>query len=214
MWLLALLAAAPPPLVVAPPPLPVAPVPPRVAVPATGPPSLAALVSNEDYPPEALRNEQQGTVAVTLAIDATGRVSRCRVTESSGFVSLDRATCRLLSARARFSPARDAAGRAVPDTYPQRIRWTISEAYDPALDSAQRDWMRCLAEAARPLVRTIGLDEAVADRSFPRCTAEEAKLLALLPPPVAIPPDPAPTPSAAARATVRPALLDLIAAMR
>ena len=60
-----------------------------------------------------------------LMLDPTGRVSACTVVESSGSASLDKATCTILSSRARFEPARDANGRAVQDTYTQKIVWQL-----------------------------------------------------------------------------------------
>jgi TonB family protein len=77
---------------------------------------LRTLFSADDYPIEAQRNGEEGTVRAELAIDRQGRVSGCTIVNGSGHVSLDNATCRILQSRARFTPARDASGRPVPDT--------------------------------------------------------------------------------------------------
>src|SRR5438067_4698751 len=98
--------------------------------------SLASLISTEDYPPLALRNEEQGIVAVRLDVGRDGAVSACTITGSSGSASLDSATCRVLQLRARFTPARDAKGRAVPDTFTQRIAWLIEPAAPAPPDEA------------------------------------------------------------------------------
>lgn len=87
--------------------------------------SIAGLISGDDYPADAQRNDEQGTVRVELKIDEQGRVSRCDVVEGSGSHSLDSATCRILQNRARFSPARDSAGRPIGDTYRQSITWRL-----------------------------------------------------------------------------------------
>lgn len=92
--------------------------------------SLVGLFSSDDYPKEALRAGETGTVHVLLTIDASGRVSDCHVMLSSLSPSLDAATCSVLSERARFEPARDLAGRPVADKYSQRITWKI-----PAVDA-------------------------------------------------------------------------------
>lgn len=76
---------------------------------------LRTLFSADDYPAEAQRNGEQGTVQVALTVDPTGKVSQCRVVLSSGSASLDGATCSILQRRARFLPARDASGRPVSD---------------------------------------------------------------------------------------------------
>jgi TonB family protein len=89
--------------------------------------NLVPLFSTEDYPLEAIRNEEQGTVAVVLRVAANGRVSDCIVAESSGSPSLDLQTCRVLWSRARFVPARDAQGRPIESAWRQRIRWELPE---------------------------------------------------------------------------------------
>jgi TonB family protein len=85
----------------------------RGAHPATG--DLRTLFSADDYPVEAQRNGEEGTVQAELAIDRRGRVSGCRIVRSSGHASLDGATCRILQSRARFIAARDLNGDAAPD---------------------------------------------------------------------------------------------------
>jgi periplasmic protein TonB len=76
---------------------------------------LRTLFSADDYPADAQRNGEEGTVQVELAVDARGHVSGCRLLRSSGSATLDTVTCRILERRARFTPARDAAGKRVPD---------------------------------------------------------------------------------------------------
>ena len=138
---------APPPIIrtnVMPPPViqnvPVAP-PPQItpqAPPAPPPPppakvvkaqsargNLQALFSPDDYPQDAVRNEETGTVTVSLTIGTNGRVTGCSVTGSSGSSSLDRATCRVLQSRARFTPALLSNGQPTTDTYTQRITWRL-----------------------------------------------------------------------------------------
>jgi protein TonB len=54
-------------------------------------------------------------------------VTNCSVTSSSGSSALDAATCRLLTSRARFTPARDSSGNPTTDTVSARIVWRIQE---------------------------------------------------------------------------------------
>lgn len=109
----------------APPAPPAPPPPPRKVETARAKGSLPGLFSTDDYPQAALRNEEQGTTAVSLSIGADGRVSDCSVTASSGSSSLDSTTCRILKSRARFTPARDDTGKATTDTSSARIRWEL-----------------------------------------------------------------------------------------
>ena len=85
----------------------------------------ASWFSSDDYPAEAMRNGGTGTVNATLAIDETGKVTDCSVTESSGNQTLDDATCALLMVRARFSPGHDAKGQPIATSFHRQIRWAI-----------------------------------------------------------------------------------------
>ncbi len=98
-----------------------------VATPAkpAGPPQY--WVTNDDFPAAALRSHQEGTVGFTLSIDAAGKVTNCTVESSSGSSVLDETTCSLLSKRASFTPARNAAGQAVAGRFSSRFRWEIPE---------------------------------------------------------------------------------------
>jgi protein TonB len=107
------------------PPAPPPPPPPRVSQAARAQGSLPGLFSTDDYPQAALRNEEQGTTAVSLTIGPNGRVSGCNVTSSSGSRSLDDTTCRILRSRARFTPAKDQAGNPISDTSSARISWEL-----------------------------------------------------------------------------------------
>ena len=122
---------APPPVITprAPPAPPPAPPPPKPklasgATPRSNPGSWA---TNDDYPSAALRAEEEGVTGFRLTVGTDGRVSECSVTSSSGSSTLDAATCKLITRRARFTPAKDADGNPVTDTYSNRIRWQIPE---------------------------------------------------------------------------------------
>jgi len=88
----------------------------------------ARLVTGElslaDYPPALRRAGIGGRVEVHMTVDPGGRVSRCVIARSSGSAELDALTCRLVSQRYRFDPARDARGQAVPDLVGESHLWT------------------------------------------------------------------------------------------
>ncbi|MCM8731734.1 energy transducer TonB [Hephaestia sp. GCM10023244] len=84
---------------------------------------VSGTITNKDYPKSARKAGHGGIVTVTLTIAADGRVSDCLVARSSGVASLDETTCRLARMRFRYTPARDAAGRAVPDLAGWQQRW-------------------------------------------------------------------------------------------
>lgn len=113
--------------------------------------NLVSLFSTDDYPREAIRNGEEGTVAVTLTVDAEGKVADCVVDVSSGSPSLDVATCRILWTRAKFTPARDAKGQPVQDTFHQRIRWELPEG-NPASMEEEFSRMIVAVNAERAIV--------------------------------------------------------------
>jgi TonB family protein len=106
---------------------------PRASAPAAPPAfaqpraNLSSLFSTEDYPAAAVRAGEQGTVEVKLSVGANGRVTNCVVTSSSGSSALDSTTCRLLTARARFTPATDSAGSPVAAEVTHRQRWRLPD---------------------------------------------------------------------------------------
>ncbi len=93
--------------------------------------SPGAWVTSDDYPAELLKRGEQGTVGVSFVVDAQGTASQCRVTGTSGFRSLDVATCQLIERRARYIPARDGQGRAIASPQTLRFRWVIDESVKP-----------------------------------------------------------------------------------
>jgi protein TonB len=89
----------------------------------TPPVRIAGALSDADYrrvrPPEGAG----GTVTIGFTVTAGGRVEGCRVERSSGWQVLDAATCRLVTERFRFRPARDAGGRAIAWTLRTDFTW-------------------------------------------------------------------------------------------
>jgi TonB family protein len=87
--------------------------------------NLGELVTPDDYPSQSVVADEQGTVGVSVKVDAAGRVADCMVEISSGFAALDAQTCRLFWLRAKFEPDHDADGKAVPSVYRRKITWRL-----------------------------------------------------------------------------------------
>lgn len=173
--------------------------------------AAADLITEADYPRASRRKGEEGTVTVRLDVTPRGRVGRCTVVQSSGFARLDAATCRVIGARARFTPARDARGHAVADSVTTRVAWRLTDNVEnPALTHAIRLWMFCLGDAARPLARTGATEVAIMDQSFSRCLPQEAEVLAR----AAQVPGSGPTTSEGARKDISRLVLEMIVAMR
>jgi periplasmic protein TonB len=84
-------------------------------------------VTVEDYRSSWINREMTGTARFRLEVGASGRVETCTITASSGHPELDRATCALVSQRARFEPARDASGAKATGSYANSVRWELPE---------------------------------------------------------------------------------------
>jgi len=93
---------------------------------AGGADALARQQTMDDYPPDALREKREGATRIAGTIGIDGRLTKCRIVESSGSADLDEASCTLLTKRGRWNPARDAQGRLVEAPYTTRINWKIS----------------------------------------------------------------------------------------
>lgn len=80
-------------------------------------------ISNDDYPPAAIRAEEQGRSTATYTVDASGRVSSCSAAGAGPI--LDAETCKLIQRRFRFTAAKDASGAPVAETKTQSIEWRL-----------------------------------------------------------------------------------------
>lgn len=94
--------------------------------------NLNAYFSVDDYPIVALRAHHEGIVGFRLTVGVDGKVSDCRVTAPSGSSFLDVQTCRLLTIRARYNPARTADGTPVEGTDSGRVTWRLPDEYGRA----------------------------------------------------------------------------------
>lgn len=95
----------------------------RPARPARG--ALASYFSTDDYPPSALARGAEGVVRFQLEIGPDGLVKTCDILSSSGDPALDAVTCSILLGRARYTPARDAAGRPVIGRDVASVTWRL-----------------------------------------------------------------------------------------
>lgn len=84
-------------------------------------------VTVDDYRSSWINQEKTGTARIRLEVGASGRVETCTVTASSGHPELDAATCKLVSSRARFDPAKDGTGAKVSGNYSTSVRWELPE---------------------------------------------------------------------------------------
>jgi TonB family protein len=84
-----------------------------------------SIVTDADYPAEAIRLRAEGLAVVELTTTVRGEATACRVVTSTGTSVLDEATCRLAMTRAKLSPATDEYGESVAGTATLRFVWRL-----------------------------------------------------------------------------------------
>jgi protein TonB len=98
--------------------------PPSVATPPKG--GNQNRVTRADYPPVSIRLNETGVVRVKVTLDATGAVQNVELVKSSGHSRLDEATLRLVRTKFRYTPAKDAAGNAIPAAMITNVTWNLN----------------------------------------------------------------------------------------
>jgi TonB family protein len=92
---------------------------------------VSGSISDEDYPKQAIASGEAGTSVLSFDIGTDGRVSQCRIAQTSSSSTLDDHSCMMLRERFVFDPARDAKGNAIPETKVQRITWRLPVQVEP-----------------------------------------------------------------------------------
>ena len=99
----------------------------RVERPPAGAVQAIRFVTTDDYPPSALRANEEGTSSISWTINTQGRVENCHVTHSSGHSDLDEAACRAITRRGRYTPAKDQNGNPITSTQSRNVVWRIPQ---------------------------------------------------------------------------------------
>lgn len=86
---------------------------------------IAGAIRDRDYPKDARRQQIQGSTTVRFTVGSDGRARGCTIARSSSSPLLDQATCRLIEARFRYAPARDAAGKPRAEQRGWRQDWWL-----------------------------------------------------------------------------------------
>jgi protein TonB len=80
-------------------------------------------ITPADYPRELRGSGKQGIVGIEVSIGASGAITACRVTKSSGSAELDAAACDATLRKAKFLPRLGRDGLPMDSTYSRSIRW-------------------------------------------------------------------------------------------
>jgi TonB family protein len=96
-----------------------------VATPPQAFPGAADWITDGDYPGDARRSHEQGTVMILWTVGIEGRVTDCLPVITSGTASLDRAACSAIIRRGRFKPALDKDGKPMISHYARKVAWRL-----------------------------------------------------------------------------------------
>lgn len=86
---------------------------------------VAAWVTTDDYPRDALAKKWEGRVSFVISVDEQGKPTGCDVVISSGYADLDQLACRLMTKRGSFTPAKDANGQPVAAPWVSAVHWQV-----------------------------------------------------------------------------------------
>jgi TonB family protein len=94
-------------------------------------------IDDNDYPSQFYAQGIGGNVVMRWETDPTGRVRRCKIVASSGWPALDAYSCKLLTARWEYDPARDETGAKIWDSRMQHIGWRPLGSSGPKLSKPE-----------------------------------------------------------------------------
>lgn len=97
----------------------------KIAVPARAKVGFGEIIRQSDYPREAVRKNEHGTVGVAWWIGVDGKVADCRVLLPSPSALLNELSCDLIRRRSRYEPARDAFGKPIQSVEAKKIVWQL-----------------------------------------------------------------------------------------
>lgn len=105
-------------------------------------PATWARSIQEDYPADALRDREEGTVRMQVTVTPAGQVDACDVMVSSGSASLDAAACAGMRQHARYTAALDESGSPIASSVKQAVRYVLPgpPVYRPRLMNCRELW--------------------------------------------------------------------------
>ena len=89
--------------------------------------NMSEVISDQDYPREAIGRNESGAVVIRLMVEADGRISDCSVVLSSGHPQLDDRSCQVARRRARGYPAIGPDGNPVASPMTAGVRWLLPQ---------------------------------------------------------------------------------------
>lgn len=122
------------------------------------------------YPPAARAAREEGVVLMALSVDSVGRVTGCKVTETSLSATLDAAACALMRSNGKFIPALDGDGKPTKAVVATRFRWELpaeavaEDAEGVSLSSGRPFPMEAPGSSTLSIV--VGTDGRVEDCRF------------------------------------------------
>jgi hypothetical protein len=82
-------------------------------------------ITTSDFPTSAEAEGHNGLVHLRLDIDGGGKIMGCHIQSKTSPDDFANTSCKLITRRAKFQPALDAAGKPVPSYYVNVVRWVM-----------------------------------------------------------------------------------------
>ncbi|MET1754023.1 TonB family protein [Novosphingobium sp. RD2P27] len=98
----------------------------RLSAPAKPLSKPRSWITSSAYPRSMILLRKQGLVNFRLSVNETGTPTACQIQRSYSDEAFDKVTCELLMRNARFSPALDESGKAVPSYFVSGVRFIIA----------------------------------------------------------------------------------------
>lgn len=99
----------------------------RIVTPSEPIGNIGKWFSYADYPSEMLDKEINSNVDFAMVIGRSGEVENCYLQSVTDDPAFGKLVCAKLRERAKFMPARDAAGQAVRSLYRNRVAWRVED---------------------------------------------------------------------------------------
>jgi len=119
-----------------------------------------SIITTQDYPQESLRKNEFGVASIVIGVSQNGRASSCEVTESTGFPTLDQATCNLFKERSRFRQDDDVAGEGNLREYRTSVAWGVEGHWSSTLIEFPLQVSRIPADYRSPVNARITFDQS------------------------------------------------------
>lgn len=108
--------------------------------------NVTQVFDNLNFPAEVREARAKGMVRVRLRINSAGEIESCTVVVQSTSAAMNSEACRIYTQHARFAPARDATGKAMPASAEFPVAWDFRGGGGKPRTPWQESWVSVIAD--------------------------------------------------------------------